>query len=594
MKSLQSSQLGLVLSAMLMLGTQAPAFQLTYSVNYKGPIISQLATGGGNLPITEADVLTLGPLGADFGPLPPPAVALDGGQLGIALYVVCQGHPAGVACGVEVDSLSQGWDTQATNLAMPAGTRLWFSVDEWAVGEPLLWPEPNILSEGGLVGDSSADIFVEYTLGIGPLPPSAPAGLHVGVFDGNGMPSATPLGNVYPGTGLIEPNLPSPGLPNSGDDIDSLDIGALLGFPTSGYYLSMDSAFLDPLEGVANSGSAALAGFSGADVLLVPAPGAGLTVFAPAALLGLDLSGIPDSDDLDALILSENGNMIFEPSQVPYDWLTGSTDMLLFSVRRGSAVIGSPDSIFGVPIEEGDVLTTPLSPLMGGVSPFPGIFYAAESLGLRTARTHGVAFGDDLNAMDIAAAACFDCNHNGVEDAIDISTGASSDTNNNGIPDECEKIKEYCACPSASAPCGNGDSAAGCSNSTGAGSHLYFMGTNSILADDLVLVADSLPASQPGILYMGANQLAVPFGDGLRCVGAGASGTFRYAVQFSGTGGVVTYGPGLASLSCASFPALGCLTAGSTWNFQFWYRDPIGPCGNAFNLSNGLEVEFVP
>jgi len=31
----------------------------------------------------------------------------------------------------------------------------------------------------------------------------------------------------------------------------------------------------------------------------------------------------------------------------------------------------------------------------------------------------------------------------------------------------------------------------------------------------------------------------------------------------------------------------------STWNFQFWYRDPQGgPAG--FNLSDGLEVTFCP
>jgi len=31
----------------------------------------------------------------------------------------------------------------------------------------------------------------------------------------------------------------------------------------------------------------------------------------------------------------------------------------------------------------------------------------------------------------------------------------------------------------------------------------------------------------------------------------------------------------------------------STWNFQFWYRDPLGgPAG--FNFSDGLEVMFCP
>ncbi len=34
--------------------------------------------------------------------------------------------------------------------------------------------------------------------------------------------------------------------------------------------------------------------------------------------------------------------------------------------------------------------------------------------------------------------------------------------------------------------------------------------------------------------------------------------------------------------------------AGETWYFQGWYRDPMGPCGTAFNLSNGLAVTFAP
>ena len=35
------------------------------------------------------------------------------------------------------------------------------------------------------------------------------------------------------------------------------------------------------------------------------------------------------------------------------------------------------------------------------------------------------------------------------------------------------------------------------------------------------------------------------------------------------------------------------VTPFSTWNFQFWHRDPLGgPAG--FNFSDGLEVMFCP
>ena len=33
---------------------------------------------------------------------------------------------------------------------------------------------------------------------------------------------------------------------------------------------------------------------------------------------------------------------------------------------------------------------------------------------------------------------------------------------------------------------------------------------------------------------------------------------------------------------------------GDTWHFQRWYRDPAGPCGSGFNLTNGLALTFVP
>jgi hypothetical protein len=579
------------LFAALTLGGEAVAFQLTFSVTYEGPTISVLNSGQQPTRITEADLLTFGPGAPGFpdaaGPLAPPRVVLHGDVFGLINYNQCQGHPPGNPCGIEVDSISQGLDPQLVDFSqLTGGRRLWFSVDEWAAGDPISTTSPDVASEAP-AGDSSADIFVEFGLGLGPVGPSAGMGTHVGVFDGDGVRSAAPAGNLYPGMGLIEPNTPMPGLPDLGDDVDALDIATVLGFPPGGYFVSLDSAFFDPLEGVPNTGTAALQGVSGADVLLVASPGAAPSVFASAAALGLDFFGV-DSDDLDALVLSENGDGVFQPSATPYDWTSGGTDMLLFSVRRGSAVIGSPDSIFGVPIEAGDVLTTPLS---GGLSLFPGILFAAESLGLRTVRTHGGSFGDDLNAMDISVAACFDCNNNGVEDSVDISTGASSDVDSNGIPDECEDIDEYCACPSAPGSCANSDPGAGCTNSTGGGAHLFSSGTASVLADDLVLNVDGLPTGQPGIFYMGGNQIALPFGDGLRCVGGGGAGIFRYPAQ-SNSSGVVSRGPGIVALSCSSFSSAGCIASGSTWNFQFWYRDPAGPCGGFFNLSNGLAVSF--
>ncbi|TDJ67328.1 MAG: hypothetical protein E2O39_14925 [Planctomycetota bacterium] len=191
-----------------------------------------------------------------------------------------------------------------------------------------------------------------------------------------------------------------------------------------------------------------------------------------------------------------------------------------------------------------------------------------------------------------------DCNGNGVCDAVDIATGVSSDTNGNGIPDECETVgTPYCFGDGSGAacPCGNtGGTGQGCLNSTGSGAVLSGGGSASVAADDLVLSATNLPATQFGILYMGPDPTAVPFGDGLRCIDAGALGFHRFPVRNAGPGGTIVEGPGVVAFSLGNFPTAGHIASGSTWNFQAWFRDPGGPCSNAFELSNGLAVAFVP
>jgi hypothetical protein len=345
------------------------------------------------------------------------------------------------------------------------------------------------------------------------------------------------------------------------------------------------------LTGYPLHGTAAFHAFVGGDVIVTAAPFAAPAVFAPAIALGLDIAAGANTDDLDALALWENGSGVYEPSMMPYDWAGGGTDMLLFSVRRGSAVIGLPDSIFGIPIEEGDILTTPLPTAMGGVSPFPGIFIAAENLGLATVRSGLTGpFGDDLDALDTTRRFLFDCNANGVEDALDIAFGTSGDVNTDGIPDECQVIKtDYCFC-AAGAPCGNTDPTAGCSNSTGAGALLSTAGTSSVGNDDLVLTMAPLATNKFGLFYMGTTMPLVPFGDGKRCVGGAIR---RFPPISSGAGGSISFGP-VVGYTLANFPPAGQITAGSVWRFQGWYRDPMGPCGSGFNLSNATSISFTP
>ena len=103
--------------------------------------------------------------------------------------------------------------------------------------------------------------------------------------------------------------------------------------------------------------------------------------------------------------------------------------------------------------------------------------------------------------------------------------------------------------------------------------------------NDLVLTATGVPAGQFGVFFYGVSQTQVPFGDGFKCV---ANPVFRLHVTATGAGTVgfpIDYGnpPGPAAQ----------ITPGSTWNFQFWYRDPAaGASGH--NLSDGLELLFCP
>lgn len=130
-------------------------------------------------------------------------------------------------------------------------------------------------------------------------------------------------------------------------------------------------------------------------------------------------------------------------------------------------------------------------------------------------------------------------------------------------------------------------------NSVGPGAMMEHTGTPSVSLGNLRLVATGAPAGQFGLFYYGAGQIAVPFGEGLRCVGAGGvgifrllppikadpSGTFQLLLDF----GTPPLGGGDA----------GAIEPGSTWCFQLWYRDPQGgPAG--FNFSDALEIGFCP
>jgi hypothetical protein len=151
---------------------------------------------------------------------------------------------------------------------------------------------------------------------------------------------------------------------------------------------------------------------------------------------------------------------------------------------------------------------------------------------------------------------------------------------------------QYGHCPTG-APCNNIDIHGGCANSTGQGAILAACGSGSVTTDDLQIEVTHCPAHKSTLLFMGGTQVIAPFADGIRVVGGGVPGVYRFGITQSNPNGMAMRGPGLVTQS-QGFHSNGRIQAGQVWNFQVWYRDLTGPCGHLTNYSNGVQVAFAP
>ncbi|MDP6410798.1 MAG: SUMF1/EgtB/PvdO family nonheme iron enzyme [Planctomycetota bacterium] len=124
-------------------------------------------------------------------------------------------------------------------------------------------------------------------------------------------------------------------------------------------------------------------------------------------------------------------------------------------------------------------------------------------------------------------------------------------------------------------------------NSTGVGALMSASGTADVPLNDLVLQAEFLPPNRVGLFFQGAGQTSRPMGNGTLCVAPGDVGMFRL-------GAILPTGSGAMSLAVdyeAQTVPEARITAGSTWYFQAWYRDPNAGGAN-FNLTDGYEIRF--
>lgn len=117
-------------------------------------------------------------------------------------------------------------------------------------------------------------------------------------------------------------------------------------------------------------------------------------------------------------------------------------------------------------------------------------------------------------------------------------------------------------------------------------------GSTSVSTNNFWLQAYFLPPNMPGLFLYSAGQQQVPFGNGSLCVGGGGSGVFRILplMQNPQQAGI---GLKLDFTQPPFNAGPGAITPGSTWHFQYWYRDIVAPPA-FFNLSDGLRVTFCP
>jgi len=127
-------------------------------------------------------------------------------------------------------------------------------------------------------------------------------------------------------------------------------------------------------------------------------------------------------------------------------------------------------------------------------------------------------------------------------------------------------------------------------NSAGPGALLSLGGSTSIAANDFRVEASGTPPNVFGLAFYGPNLIQAPFGDGFRCAG-GQTHRVQPPIQADGSGFV---SKPISFLTGPASSGNGQIFSESTWYFQFWYRDPMGPGGSGFNTSDALRVVFCP
>lgn len=118
-------------------------------------------------------------------------------------------------------------------------------------------------------------------------------------------------------------------------------------------------------------------------------------------------------------------------------------------------------------------------------------------------------------------------------------------------------------------------------NSTGAPAVIDAYGSTVAADEELAFLVTDVPQYAAGIVFYGPTQVALPLGNGLRCVGGTL--TRLRPVQSSG---FLQYFFHVVDFDAT--PMAQHFLPGSTWHFQGWFRD-----GSSSNLSDAVTIPFL-
>ena len=127
-------------------------------------------------------------------------------------------------------------------------------------------------------------------------------------------------------------------------------------------------------------------------------------------------------------------------------------------------------------------------------------------------------------------------------------------------------------------------------NSTGVAGQLRASGDARITPNNLVLELDAVPPGGFALFAFGAAPSRLPMWDGWLCLSP-AAGVHRLSTPIV----VDSTGAARLSLDLTTPPLVTApVTEYTTWYFQAWYRDAVGPGGTGANTSNSLRITFCP